>query len=424
MQNTFASTSASIQSTPADLDRLEREAPSSARMIFKLLRHLRVGTLDVQFPDGTSARFGSGAEPVAGIALKDWSVCDAALKSGDIGFAETYMDGAWFTPSLPALLTVMIANRNALEKVIYGSWWGTLLQRVKHLLNGNTKAQARKNIQAHYDLGNDFYRLWLDDSMTYSSALFTGSRSEDVKHDLTIAQHAKYERVLSELKLPADAQVLEIGCGWAGFAEVAIKQVGAHVTGLTLSQEQLAFGHDRLARQGLAGQADLRLQDYRDEGVQSGARYDGIASIEMFEAVGERYWPSFFDCIRRNLKQGGRACIQTITIADELFDRYRNSTDFIQQYIFPGGMLPSPQAFHQQAARAGLMVINQLEFGRDYAHTLKLWRDAFMSRLREVRELGYDERFVRTWEFYLAYCEAAFAQGNTSVYQFTLQHSR
>ncbi|MBU6436526.1 MAG: cyclopropane-fatty-acyl-phospholipid synthase family protein, partial [Betaproteobacteria bacterium] len=281
----------------------------------------------------------------------------------------------------------------------------------------NSKTQARKNIHAHYDLGNSFYRLWLDDSMTYSSALFSGAAAGAVKGDLTAAQHAKYRRVIDELHLPAASRVLEIGCGWGGFAEIAAHVQGAHVTGLTLSTEQLAFARERLRAAGLAAQAEFRLQDYREEAGQ----YDGIASIEMFEAVGEQYWPAYFDCVHRNLKPGARACIQTITIRDDLFERYRKSTDFIQQYIFPGGMLPSPGAFRAQARRAGLRVVDELAFGQDYAETLRRWRAAFMARLAEVRELGYDEGFVRTWEFYLAYCEAAFARGNTDVMQFTLQ---
>jgi cyclopropane-fatty-acyl-phospholipid synthase len=392
-------------------------ATPAGRMVLRLLPKLRVGTLDVQFPDGSSARFGKGEQPLAGISLKDWSVCDAALKSGDIGFAETYIAGQWTTPHLAQLLDFLIANRTALEAVFYGTWWGTMLYRLKHLFKRNTKVQARKNIAEHYDLGNSFYRLWLDETMTYSSALFAREGSSQVQQDLAQAQHAKYARVLGELKLQPGQCVLEIGCGWGGFAQAAIEQSQVRVTGLTLSSEQLAFATERLARAEFGGMAQFKLQDYREEA----ARYDGIASIEMFEAVGEQYWQSYFDCIKRNLKPGGFACIQTITIADELFERYRKSTDFIQQYIFPGGMLPSPSVFRAQAVRAGLKVTNEIAFGQDYAETLKRWRETFMARLAEVRALGYDEPFIRTWEFYLAYCEAAFARDNTNVYQFTLQ---
>jgi cyclopropane-fatty-acyl-phospholipid synthase len=395
--------------------------PRAARLVLKLLSQLKFGTLDIQLPDGETARYGAHddepatAQLLAAITIKDWAVFQAVLKSGDIGFAQSYIEGQWSTPQLTRLLRLMIANRTALEGVIYGSWWGTLLHRIRHLFNRNTQTQAQKNIQAHYDLGNDFYRLWLDDSMTYSSALFAGAKADRNQSDLHIAQHAKYARVLDELGVSAGARLLEVGCGWGGFAEVAT-QHGVHVTGLTLSHEQLMFAQQRLAASH-PHLAEFRLQDYRDEASQ----YDGIASIEMFEAVGEAYWPSYFDCLKRNLKPGAKACIQTIVIANELFARYRKSTDFIQQYIFPGGMLPSPQVFREQAQRAGLSVVNELAFGQDYAETLRRWREAFLARLNEVRQLGYDERFIRTWEFYLAYCEAAFEEGNTDVYQFTLQ---
>jgi cyclopropane-fatty-acyl-phospholipid synthase len=419
--NTQATLGLPAQLAASGLADVLRRAPRSARIAVRLLTLLKIGTLDVQFPDGSTARFGQAplngkaAEPIAGIALKDWSACEAALKSGDIGFAETYIAGSWTTPKLVSLLELLIANRTALEAAFYGTWWGTLLHRLKHLFKRNTQVQAKKNIQAHYDLGNDFYRLWLDDSMTYSSALFSGVKADANKSDLTLAQHAKYQRVLNEIGVTQGSKVLEIGCGWGGFAEIAALS-GVHVTGLTLSHEQLAFASERLNKSHPA-LAEFRLQDYRDEAAQ----YDGIASIEMFEAVGETYWPSYFACIKRNLKPGGKACVQSIVIADELFARYRASTDFIQQYIFPGGMLASPQIFREQAERAGLKVINELAFGQDYAETLKRWREAFLARLVEVRQLGYDEKFIRTWEFYLAYCEAAFAQGNTDVMHFTLE---
>lgn len=429
MQNNFNSSSnanssarSPVSADPAQLDRLRRSAPAAARTVLRLLPRLKIGTLDVQFPDGSSARFGNGQQPMAGLSLKDWSVCEAALKSGDIGFAETFIAGNWTTPSLATLLDFLIANRNDLEAVFYGSWWGTLLHRVRHLLfKRNTKTQARKNIAEHYDLGNSFYRLWLDETMTYSSALFARDGASQVQQDLAHGQHAKYRRVIDELQLSPGQQVLEIGCGWGGFAEAAVRRADVHVTGLTLSTEQLTFAQERIAKAGLADAAQFKLQDYREEGTSNGGQYDGIASIEMFEAVGEVYWRSYFDCIKRNLKPGGRACIQTITIADELFERYRSSTDFIQHYIFPGGMLPSPSVFREQAVQAGLAVVNEISFGQDYAETLKRWRETFMARLPEVRALGYDEAFIRTWEFYLAYCEAAFMRHNTSVYQFTLQ---
>jgi cyclopropane-fatty-acyl-phospholipid synthase len=293
------------------------------------------------------------------------------------------------------------------------------VHRIRHLLNRNTRAQARRNIHAHYDLGNAFYALWLDPTMSYSSTLLPAHATPHApltERELADGQVAKYRRVLDELQLRQPGRILEIGCGWGGFAEIALAS-GHGVDGLTLSTEQLEYARTRLARS--SGRWDLRLQDYREEQGQ----YDAIASIEMFEAVGEAYWPSYFATLKRCLRPGGRACVQTIVIDDALFERYRVGTDFIQQYIFPGGMLPSPSAFRREAQRAGLAVVNELAFGPDYARTLATWRERFHARLDAVRALGFDERFVRIWDFYLAYCEAAFARRSTDVVQFTLVHA-
>jgi cyclopropane-fatty-acyl-phospholipid synthase len=347
------------------------------------------------------------------LTLNNWEVFSATLKSGDIGFAETFIDGHWHTDNLPALVELMVRNRDAIESLIYGTWWGSLMYRLRHLFNRNSKAGSRKNIHAHYDIGNDFYQLWLDPSMTYSSALFSDGHVENLQD----AQQAKYQRILDQINIAPGGRILEIGCGWGGFAEVAARRAAAQVTGLTLSTEQLQFANQRLAAAGVVDQVELHLQDYRD----THGEFDGIASIEMFEAVGEAYWPSYFECIARNLKSGARACIQTITIDNALFERYRKGTDFIQQYIFPGGMLPSPQVFCQAAEKHGLKVVNQFAFGLDYARTLAEWRSAFNEQLPGVAAQGFDDRFLRTWEFYLAYCEAGFRAGSIDVMQFTLE---
>jgi cyclopropane-fatty-acyl-phospholipid synthase len=395
----------------ADSYALSAALPTQARVVLGMLGRLEHGVLRLTIPDGTTLVFGeAGSELTASLVLKNWEPCTAALKSGDIGFAETYIAGHWQTDDLAALLELFIRNRTTLENAIYGSWWGGLLYRLRHLFNRNSKSGSRRNIHAHYDIGNRFYQLWLDPSMTYSSALFATAGQS-----LQEGQQAKYLRILEQLQLPAGGRVLEIGCGWGGFAEVATTR-GAHVTGLTLSTEQLDFAQQRLQQAGLAQQAELRLQDYRD--VQG--EFDGIASIEMFEAVGETYWDSYFACVAQRLKRGGRACIQTITIDDPLFDRYRKGTDFIQQYIFPGGMLPSPSAFRAYAARHGLTVEAELGFGLDYARTLAEWHSEFNHRLDAVRAQGFDEGFIRTWQFYLAYCEAGFRARSTDVMQFTL----
>jgi cyclopropane-fatty-acyl-phospholipid synthase len=393
---------------------LPPSAPAAARTVLRMMAHLRHGSLDVQLPDGSTAHFGTPEGPRAAIRLRNWNVCALALKSGDIGFAESYIAGDWTTPDLPALIRLFIANRDDIESVVYGTWWGRLLYRVRHLLNRNSREGSRKNIHAHYDLGNEFYRLWLDPSMAYSSAWFEG----DLNRPLTEAQEAKVRRALRECALRPGERVLEIGCGWGGLAEVAVTEFDAHVTGVTLSTEQLDYAQDRLAALERSQQADLRLQDYRD--IDDGP-FDAICSIEMFEAVGREYWDGYFATLARQLKPGGRACIQSITIRDDLFDRYVRGTDFIQQYIFPGGLLPSPSEFRAHARKAGLEVVNELAFGADYAETLRRWRERFLAEDTRVRKLGFDTRFMRIWEFYLAYCEAAFAMGNTDVIQFTLR---
>lgn len=386
--------------------------PPQAKLALAMLAKLRHGALHLRLPNGHTMHFGDLSQPVT-LELKNWDICAAALKSGDIGFAETFIAGSWSTDNLAGLIALFIRNRDAIEAMIYGKWWGNLFYRIKHLFNRNSRTGSRKNIHAHYDIGNDFYQLWLDASMTYSSALFSGAPDETLQQ----AQRTKYRRLLGELNLEPGQRVLEIGCGWGGFAEIAAREGGQHVTGLTLSTEQLEFAQRRLLAAGLSQQADLRLQDYRD----TSGEFDAIASIEMFEAVGEAYWPDYFACIARNLKSGGRACVQTIVIADELFERYRTGTDFIQQYIFPGGMLPCPDAFRKQAERQGLRVVNKLAFGLDYARTLQQWYETFKAQLRAVREQGFDDRFLRTWEFYLAYCEAGFRAQSLDVVQFTLE---
>ncbi len=393
------------------------DAPSAARATLKLLLRLKHGTLMVKLPDGSVQRFGSGESPMASLHLLNWNVCSAALKSGDIGFAESFIAGDWTTPHLTELLQVFILNRKEIDDVIYGSWLGRLVYRVKHLLNRNTKANSQKNIHAHYDLGNAFYELWLDGTMNYSSAIF-----ETPETSMKDAQHAKVRRALRMARVKPGDRVLEIGCGWGALAEKAVLEFDANVVGVTLSTEQLAWAQARMQREGSAGRADLRLQDYRDIGkTTADAPFDAICSIEMVEAVGREYWPEYFQTVARLLKPGGHACIQSIVIADELFDRYIGSTDFIQQYIFPGGCLPCPREFRAQAKAAGFEVVDEFAFGQDYARTLQLWREDFMAQEAHISQLGFDKRFMRIWEFYLGYCEAAFLQANTDVVQYTLR---
>ncbi len=391
------------------------------RSVLAMLKRLTHGTLDLQGPGGQLHHFAGSQQPQAvraAITVHDAEVFARLLRHGDIGLAEAFFEGAWSTPDLPALLTLGLLNRESLERAIYGSVLGSVLYRVQHLLRRNTKAGSRRNIHAHYDLGNAFYGLWLDASMNYSSAWFSGRREQS----LLDAQQAKMARALDEVGAQAGSRVLEIGCGWGAVAEMTARR-GAHLTGVTLSTEQLVYAQRRLADAGLAGAADLRLQDYRDLPTAGDERFDAIVSIEMFEAVGREYWASYFETLKRCLAPQGKACIQTITVRDDLFPRYVKSTDFIQQYVFPGGLLPSPSAFRAEAARAGLSIERELAFGADYAQTLRLWRHRFLEQLPQVRAQGFDTRFVRLWEFYLAYCEAAFDAGSTDVVQFTLRHA-
>jgi cyclopropane-fatty-acyl-phospholipid synthase len=395
----------------------EQQAPASARRVIALLKRLQHGTLHVQWPNGSVEQFGTAPATGHGLNatlhLHSWAPLTQALKSGDIGFAESYIAGEWTTNNLAELLQLLVANRRDMDELIFGSWWGRLFYRVRHLLHRNTRSNSKKNIHAHYDLGNAFYELWLDPTMNYSSAWFADDRAQPMAN----AQTAKVRRALQMVGAKAGDRILEIGCGWGALAELGGQEFGAQMSGVTLSHEQLAFAQQRMERLGLASTSHLRLQDYRD--IHDGP-YDAICSIEMIEAVGQEYWPTYFEAVARLLKSGGKACIQSIVIDDALFDRYVKSTDFIQQYIFPGGCLPCPREFRAQAERAGLQVIDEMAFGLDYAETLRRWRHQFMADHAQVLQLGFDERFIRIWEFYLAYCEAAFEQHNTDVVQYTL----
>jgi cyclopropane-fatty-acyl-phospholipid synthase len=376
------------------------------RLVFQLLEKLQDGMLEIRLPDGSSRLFGNGEHGVT-LNVSNEAMFSAVLAKGDIGLAEAYLDGHWEASDITGLLTLLAKNRDVLKKAVYGSWRNLLAARVRHWLNGNSRAGSKRNIMAHYDLGNDFYKLWLDPSMSYSSALY---RAVD-GGDLESAQRAKYRRILRRLKAESAESVLEIGCGWGGFAELAVEE-GLKVTGLTLSPAQLAWAQKRVP------DADLRLQDYRDTKEQ----FDHIVSIEMFEAVGERWWPNYFKTIAKSLKPGGRAVVQSITIRDDLFAEYRKGTDFIQQYVFPGGMLPSRSAFRAAAAKQGLTVHGEYAFGEDYARTLAEWRVAFEAKWPEIAALGFDENFRRLWRMYLCYCEAGFLAGNVDVVHFELSH--
>lgn len=375
--------------------------PAKAKLALSVGMKLPKGTLVVHTPEGPVLEVGGNAPgPHAEIVLKNWNLPRRAFAGATIGVAESYMDGDWESPDVTTFLELFVVNEDAGEQVAGGAnWLLTALERLRHWMNDNTKSGSRRNISAHYDLGNKFYREWLDPSMTYSSALYSSGAN-----DLESAQAAKYRALAKDTGIGPDDHVLEIGCGWGGFAEFAAREIGCKVTGLTISREQHDFAKERIQKAGLADKVEIKFQDYRDET----GRYDHIASIEMFEAVGEKHWPTFFSKMKECLKAGGAAGLQIITIKDEAFDAYRARPDFIQRYVFPGGMLPSPERLRSLGDQFGLTYARERIFPQDYARTLAEWRSRFWSSWDKIKPLGFDERFRRLWEFYLHYCEAGF----------------
>lgn len=376
---------------------------------YDVLARLECGTLEFVAPDG-AVHIAEGKQPGprARFAIRDWDVLRHIAQRGDIALGEDYIDGAWETDDIERLVSLFLLNMDTFDHYANGG----LLSRIAlvisdRMIRRNSIGGSRRNIEAHYDVGNDFYALWLDKSMTYSSALFGGNADS-----LEAAQGNKYERILSRIAKSGQS-VLEIGCGWGGFAERAIAY-GHKVTGLTVSPSQYRFAVDRVK-----GAADILLEDYR----KARGAFDAIVSIEMFEAVGEQYWPQYFRSVADRLKRGGRALIQTITIPDDLFPDYRLRSDFVRHYVFPGGMLPSLQRFREEAERAGLKVVDQFAFGRDYAQTLREWSQRMTERTPEIKAMGHDDRFLRNWQYYLNICAAAFQVGRTDVVQVELVHA-
>ncbi len=377
-----------------------------------LSRGLPAGSLTVTWPQGGKSTYaGALPGPHAEVTLNEPAAAKRIVRDSSLGLAESYMAGEWNTHDLRAVLELGAAGMAA------GGMGGaggrvTIANRLFHLLRANNRRGSRRNIAAHYDLGNDFYRLWLDDTMTYSAACF-----EDGCDDLAAAQRLKWDRILEIANPDSRSHLFEIGCGWGGFAIHAAKQAGCRVTGVTLSQEQRDLAVARVTEEGLEDRVEIRLQDYRDVTEI----YDRIVSIEMFEAVGERYWPVFFGTVRDRLRKGGAAAVQTITIPEERFEEYRRGPDFTQRYIFPGGMLPSPERFEEAARSAGLAIGSPRFIGESYARTLDAWLERFDRALPQVHALGFDERFVRMWRFYLALCRAGFSYRQIDVMQVGLQ---
>ena len=387
--------------------------PAMARIFLQMLGQLQHGCLELHTPDGQHMRFGqSDSALCADLRLHDWRACQYILSAGDIGLARAWREGLMESADLTALIRLALRNQTSIEQCITGTWWARAWFWLQHQLRPNSRKGSRENIHQHYDLGNDFYRLWLDDSMTYSAAIFGADKAQSLEH----AQNAKYQRIIDSLGLSAGQRVLEIGCGWAGFATYAARQ-GIAVHGITISQAQLDWGQAHIEAQGLSALVELELCDYRDLTGQ----YDAIVSIEMFEAVGQRYWATYFRAVKALLKPQGKALIQSITIDEQHFKQYQNSSDFIREFIFPGGMLPSVPRFVSAAHAEGLQHLAHHAFGADYAETLRRWKDRFTHASAAVEAQGFDAVFQRTWLMYLCYCEAGFDEGRTDVCHFLLQ---
>jgi cyclopropane-fatty-acyl-phospholipid synthase len=400
---------------PADLGRAPARGGGRRwlRLALEVAARMQIGRLCIELPDGRSYSFeGQQGGPSGHLRLNRPRAVRRFATGGALGFSEAYLDGDWDSPDLPRLLDLLTRNEASIADRYHGSGWARWLPRLQHLLRPNTRRGSRRNILAHYDLGNDFYAAWLDRGMTYSAARFATP-----DQTLEQAQRHKYASLARELGIGPQDHVLEIGCGWGGFAAFAAGEIGARVTAVTISEQQHAFASERIQEAGLGDRVEVRLEDYRDlEGA-----YRHVVAIEMFEAVGERYWPLFFARLGERLAPGGRAGLQVITIADRDFEAYRRRADFIQRHVFPGGMLPSPAALRRQIRAAGLEMRHEVRFGLDYARTLAAWNRRFQRAWPEIRAQGFDRRFKRLWDYYLAYCEAGFRAGYTDVCQVILQ---
>lgn len=391
----------------------EQNLPRYFARAFSMLRGMNTGRVDFVLPDGRRFRAeGPNPGPVAEVHIHNDDLFARLIREGDLGFCDAYLDEWWSTPDLQGFMDWVHADNDAIYDGFPGLGLVRQFEKFRFWLQRNNREQARRNISYHYDLGNEFYGLWLDDTMTYSSALFeTGQENHEA------AQIAKYASMVDQMGAQPGDHILEIGCGWGGFAEYAARERGLKVTGLTISEEQFKYARERIEKAGLSGLVDFKLQDYRDET----GTYDGIASIEMFEAVGQKYWPTYFDTVRERLKPGKNATLQIITVQDRRWDVYRRGVDFIQKYIFPGGMLPSPSALRSQIVKAGLAVERSIEFGPSYNITLRRWHETFNEKWDQIAEMGFDDRFRRMWNFYLTSCAATFESANCDVTQITIK---
>ncbi len=391
----------------------QKDLPRYFGPVFDKLRTLPRGRVDIILPDGRHFR-AEGAEPgfVAEITVENPDLFTRLIREGDLGFSEAYIDGWWSTPDLQAFMDLVHDQNEDVYDGFPGQGIVRAWEKLRFWLQSNSRRQAKKNISFHYDLGNEFYGLWLDETMTYSSAKFDSGQES-----LESAQILKYASMVDQMGAQRGDHILEIGCGWGGFAEYAARERGLRVTGLTISREQFNYAVERIEKAGLSDLVTFKLQDYRDET----GTYDGIVSIEMFEAVGEKYWPVYFETVRNRLKPGKNATLQIITVADRRWEVYKRGMDFIQKFVFPGGMLPSPTALRREVERAGLSVARSVEFGDSYSQTLRRWHETFNARWDKVAHLGFDLRFRRMWNFYLTSCAATFLSGNCDVTQITVR---
>ena len=391
----------------------QKNLPRWFSSVFNMIKNPDQGGLIIELTDGRKFLVESKKEgSQARIIVRNENFFSRLVREGQNGFSESYMDGWWDTPDLQAVLDFFLMAGDNIYEELVGTSIVRFYERFNHWLKSNWKFQAQKNIAYHYDLGNQFYKEWLDKTMTYSSALFKSK-----EEPLAKAQINKYESICKSLEIKEGDNVLEIGCGWGGFAEYAVKTRGVNITGLTLSKEQLEYSKQRMFKQGFADKSNFLLQDYRDEK----GKFDAVVSIEMFEAVGEKYWPIYFQTIQNVLRSGKLGCLQIITIDEKYFPKYRKSVDFLQKYIFPGGMLPSYETLLNQVSRANLEFVSSKEFGQSYSKTLRIWADRFNSKWEKISPMGFDERFNRMWNFYLTSCASFFFSGSGDVTQITLK---
>lgn len=388
--------------------------PSRKQKIIESLVHrFEHGKFDIYFPNGyVISHKGSKKGPHGILVVKNEACFTRFLKAGILGICESYIHDEWDTPNMAALYTLCLINEKAIEKELMGKPVVRFISKIYHLLRPNTRKGSKKNISKHYDLGNNFYKLWLDPSMTYSSALFTSA-----KQSLEEAQITKYKRLADQLKIKKGDRLLEVGCGWGGFAEYVATHYDVNVVCLTISEEQLRYAQKRMKDKKLDKKVEIRFQDYRD----IHEKFDAIVSIEMFEAVGEEYWDTYFTTLKKCLNKNGTIALQIITIADHYFEQYRTTADYIQRYIFPGGMLPSTAILNKIITKNGFRLTQEKDFGFDYAKTLMIWNKNFQKNWSKIEKLGFDRKFKRTWEQYLAYCTAGFLTKNIDVVQLTLK---